>query len=63
MSLSDINPLLVILFANIFSFDMQKLFIRFHLFIFAFVSFPLGNWSIKNIAIVDIKECSAYVLS
>ena len=63
MSLPDINPLLVILFANIFSIDMQKLFIRSHLFIFALVSFPLGNWSIKNIAIVDAKECSAYVLS
>ena len=56
----DINPLLVISFANIFShyvgclfvllmvyFAVQKLLslIRFHLFIFAFISFALGDRS------------------
>ena len=60
----DINPLSVISFANIFShsvgyliilltvsFAMQKLlsWIRFHLFIFAFISFALGDRSQKNI--------------
>ena len=58
----DINPLLVILFANIFShsvgclfillmasFAMQKLLslVRSHLFIFAFISFALGDRSKK----------------
>ena len=59
----NINPLLVISFANIFShsvgclfvlsmvfFALQKILclIRFHLFIFAFISFILGDRS-KNI--------------
>ena len=61
----DINPLLVISFANIFShsvgclfvllmvsFAVQKLLrlIRSHLFIFAFISFTLGDRSKKKIA-------------
>ena len=56
----DINPLLIISFANIFShsvgclfvssmvsFAVQKLLglIRSHLFIFAFISFTLGDGS------------------
>ena len=72
----DTNPLLVTLFANIFSphstvrlfimsfvsFAMQKLLnlIRPHFFVFA-LSFALANWS-KNIATIYVKECSAYVL-
>ena len=58
----DINPLLVASFANIFShsvsclfvffmvsFPVQKLLslIRSHLFIFAFISLALGDWSKK----------------
>ena len=58
----DINPLSVTSFANIFShsigyvfvlfmvsFAMPKLLslIRSHLFIFAFISFALGDWSTK----------------
>ena len=73
----DINPLLVASFANIFfqsvgclfilsmvSFAVQKFLslIRSHLFIFAFVSFALGDRSKKNIATIYVKECSAYVL-
>ena len=69
----DINALLVISFANIFSHSVgclsvllivslavQKLLslIKPHLFIFAFVSFALGDRSKK---ILLLKECSAYV--
>ena len=58
----DINPLVVISFANIFSYSVGCLFIfsmvsfavqkllsliRFHLFIFAFISFTLGDGSKK----------------
>ena len=56
----EINPLLVTSFANIFShsvgclfilfmvsFAVQKHLIRFHLFIFAFVSIALGDQSKK----------------
>ena len=32
-----------------------------HLFIFAFISFTLGDGSKKNIALIYIKECPAYV--
>ena len=73
----DINPLSVILFANIFShlvgclfvlsmvsFAVQKLLslIRSHLFI-SLVSFDLGDRSPppKNIAKIYIKEWSTYV--
>ena len=35
--------------------------IRFHLFIFAFVSITVGDRSKKNIAVVYVKESSAYV--
>ena len=69
----DINLLSIILFANIFShsvdslfvllmisFAMQKLLslIKFHLFIFVFISFTLGNRS-ENTALIYVKECSA----
>ena len=74
----DINPLSVISFAVIFShstgcvfilfmvsFVVQKVLnlIRSHLFIFAFVSFALGDGSKKKkqIAAIYVKECSAYV--
>ena len=45
------------------SFAVQKLLglIRFHLFIYAFISFALGGIS-KNIARIYIKQCSANVL-
>ena len=72
----DINPLLVISFANIFSysvtcllflsmvpFTVQKLrsLIRAHLFIFAFYFLCFRRWSQKNIAAIYVKECSASV--
>ena len=46
------------------SFAVQKLLglIRSHLFIFAFVSIILGDGSKKNIAVIDVKECSAVFL-
>ena len=71
----EINPLSVDLFANIFShsegclfvlfmvsFAVQKLlsFIRYHLFIFVFISMTLGGGS-KKIAAICVKECSASV--
>ena len=48
---------------SIVSFTVQKLLslIRSHLFIFAFISFTLGDRSPKNIAAIYVKECSAYV--
>ena len=76
LSVLDINPVLVISFANIFShsvgylfillmvsFAVQKLLnlIRSHLLIFAFLSFALGDRSKKNIVTIYVKECSAYV--
>ena len=72
----NINHLLVMSFANIFShsvgslfvllmvpFAVQKLLslIRSHLFICSFVSFALGEGSKKNIATISVTECSAYV--
>ena len=72
----DINSLLVTSFANIFfhlihclfillmvSFAKQKILslIRPHLFVFAFVSFALGDRSKKNIAVIYGREYSAYV--
>ena len=72
----DINPLSVLSFANNFShsvsclfilsmvhFAVQKIlsFIRSHLFIFALISFALGDRYKKNIAMIYIRECSAYV--
>ena len=73
----SINPLSLISYANNFStstdcpfvlsmasFAVKKLLslIRSNLFIFAFVSFVLGDRSKKNIATIYVKECSAYVL-
>ena len=45
------------------SFAVQKLLrlIRFHLFIFVFISITLGDESKKNIAVIYVKQCSAYV--
>ena len=42
---------------------MQKCIILIiaHLFIFAFISATLGDRSKKNIAVIYVKECSAYV--
>jgi len=69
------NPFSVICFNNIFShsvgcllvlsvvyFAVQKLLnlIRSHLFIFAYVSFALGNGSKK--VMMYTKECSGFVL-
>ena len=44
-------------------FAMQKLlsFIRSHLFIFVFISISLGGGSKKDLAVIYVKECSAYV--
>ena len=44
------------------SFAVQKLLnlIRSHLFIFAFISFVLGDRSPKNIAMIYFKECSMF---
>ena len=73
----DISSLLVISFENIFSnlvcylfillmvsFAVLELYIliRSDLFIFASVSFALGDKSPKNIALIHVKECSTYVL-
>ena len=62
----DINSLSVIPFANIFSLSVSYLFlfavqtllslIRAHLFIFAFISFALEDWSQKNIAAIYVKK-------
>ena len=73
----DIHHLSVISFANIFfhsvgclfillmiSFAVQKLLglISSQLFIFAFISFALGDKSKKKkITTIYVKECSAYV--
>ena len=45
------------------SFAKQKILslIRPHLFVFAFVSFALGDRSKKNIAVIYGREYSAYV--
>ena len=45
------------------SFVVQKLLslIMSHLFIFAFISITLGDGSKKNIVVVYVTECSAYV--
>ena len=74
----DINPLSIILFANLFShlvgyffillmvfFVVQKFLssVRYHLFIFAFISFALGDRSKKNIAMIYAKKCPTYVFS
>ena len=74
-----INPLLVMSFANIFSDSLGCLFnlfivslrafnlIRFHLFIFAFISITSGDRNRpppqkkKNNAAIYVKECSGYV--
>ena len=71
----EINPLSFTWLVNIFShsigdllillkvsFAVQKLlsFIRSHIFIFTFASISLGEDS-KNIAIIYVKLCSAYV--
>ena len=76
LNMLDINPLSVISFANIFSHSVGCLFflstisfavqkplslIRSHLFIFVFISFPLGDDPKKNIAAIYVKGCSAYV--
>ena len=72
----ELKPLLVTSFTNIFSqlvgclfilfmvsFDVQKLLslIRSHLFIFAFISFALGECS-KKILLQFVRECFACVL-
>ena len=73
-----INPLLVISFASILShsvgclfvlsivsFAVQKLLslIQSYMFMFAFISFVLGERSKKNIAMIYVKECSTYISS
>ena len=71
----DINRLLVVSFANIFSHSVGCLFIlsmvssamqtllsliSSHLFIFVFFSLVLGNRAKKNIATVYVKKCSMF---
>ena len=70
-----INHLLVTLFSSIFSQSVGCLFILFmisfavkkllnlmrpHLFIFVSISITLGDES-KNITVICVKECSAYI--
>ena len=70
----DVNPLLVISFANIFSHSVGCLFIllvvsfavpmllsfvKFHLLIFAYFSFALEGRSKEHVATIYIKEFSA----
>ena len=72
----EINPYSVASLANSFShskgclfvlfmvsFAVQKLLslIRSHLFIFVFTFITLGGGSKKDIAVIYVKECSAYV--
>ena len=72
----EINSFSVASFANIFSHSVGCLFVLFvvsfavqkflnlirpHLFIFVFISITLGDGSKKNIAVIFVKECSAYV--
>ena len=49
---------------SVVSMAVQKLLnlLRSHFLIFAFISFGLGGRSTKNIAVIYVKECSAYVL-
>ena len=71
LDMLDINPLLlanifshsVVVFSLLVSFAVQKLIslIISHLFIFAFISFVLGDRSKKKISTINVKECSAYV--
>ena len=72
----EINPLSVASIENIFSrsencrfilfmvsFAVQKLlsFIRSHWFILVFISISLGGGSKKDLAVIYVIECSAYV--
>ena len=72
----EINSLLVVSFAITFlhsegclftlliiSFVEQKLLslIRSHLFIFVFISIILGGGVIEDLAVIYVRECSAYV--
>ena len=72
----EINPLSVASFANIFShsegcllvlfmvsFAVQKLlsFIRSHLFVFCFYFHFSRRWVKKDLAVIYVIECSAYV--
>ena len=74
--MSGIDPLLIISFANAFSHSVGCLFIfsmlsfvvpkllsliKSHLFIFALISFTLGDRYKKTIAAIYVKEYSAYV--
>ena len=73
----EINPLSVALFAIIFSHSEGCLFllftvsfvvqnilslIRTHLFIFVFSLHYSQRWIKENLAVIYVKECSAYVL-
>ena len=72
----EINPLsvvsLAIIFSHsqgclliwlIFSFAVQKLLslIRSDLFTFVFISITLGRWAIEDLAVIYVKECTAYI--
>ena len=74
--LLEINSLLVASLANIFfhsegclfvllivSFGVEKLLslIRSHLFIFVFIFITFGGGSKKGLAVIYVRECSAYV--
>ena len=72
----EIKPLLVTMFATIFSHGLGCIFffmgffavqnlvslITSHWFIFVFISITLGDWPKENICMVDVRECFAYVL-
>ena len=72
----EVNSLSVASFAIIFShsegchfalpivsFIAQKLLslIMSHLFIFVFISISLGGGSLEDLAVIYVRECSAYV--
>jgi len=73
LDILEVNPLSVASFANIFSHSeggllfmvssvVQKLLslIRSHLFIFFNFHYS-GKWAKKDLAVIYVKECSAYV--
>ena len=75
--LATIKPLLVLLFANIFSHSIECLFVlfmisfavqklislsRYHLFIFAFISTDLGDWPKETVVWFYVREWLASIL-
>ena len=73
----EVNPLSVPLDTDTFSPAIGGLFVLFmvsfaarkfisliqcHLFIFAFISFALGDWSKKVLTVINVRECFGYIL-